>query len=279
MNVHALLQELGFTDYEARAYVSLVGVGPRNGYEVAKAAGMPRANVYAVLEKLAERGAARRLDTQDGVRYVAVKPAQLVQRLDRRHRRTLAAVEKALAALEHDEEVAPVFNLKSYKELIGQARAAIDGATSELLIGIQPDEAAALAEPLREARERGVEITTLCMEACGAECGGCQGHIHRYNLAPTGDARWLLIVGDGRHAIAGETGAAGTSAVSTRQHLVVELIAAYIRQSLALAIVADDVGDQFEGLLSRSAREVLDTLEPKGRFLARLTDITGGKSL
>ncbi|HET7569088.1 MAG TPA: helix-turn-helix domain-containing protein [Gammaproteobacteria bacterium] len=278
MNVHALLQELGFTDYEARAYVSLVGAGPRNGYEVAKAAGMPRANVYAVLERLAERGAARRLDTPDGVRYVAVKPAELVRRLDRRHRRTLEAVEKALAVLERDDEVAPVFNLKSYNELIGQARAAIDGATSELLIGIQPTEAGALAEPLREARERGAAITTLCMEACDAECGGCQGHIHRYNLAPAGDARWLLIVGDGRHAIAGEIGAAGTTAVSTRQHLVVELIAAYIRQSLALAIVADDVGDRFDGLLSHSAHELLDALEPKGSFLARLTDITGRNS-
>ncbi|HET6655878.1 MAG TPA: helix-turn-helix domain-containing protein [Gammaproteobacteria bacterium] len=279
MNIHTLLQDLGFTDYEARAYISLVGAGERNGYEVAKAAGMPRANVYAVLERLVERGAARRLDTPDGARYAAVKPAQLVRRLDKRHQRTLAAVDKALAALEVADESAPVFNLKSYKELIGQARAAIDGSASELLIGIQPTEAAALAEPLREARERGVVITTLCMEACEDECGGCQGTIHRYNLAPKNDARWLLLIGDKTHAIAGEIMPAGATAVATRHRLIVELIAAYIRQSLALATLADDLGERFEGLLSHEARRVLDDLHPEGSFLARLTDITGKKSV
>ncbi|HET7371714.1 MAG TPA: helix-turn-helix domain-containing protein [Gammaproteobacteria bacterium] len=277
MDIRALLQDLGFTDYEARAYVSLVGVGDRNGYEVAKAAGMPRANVYAVLERLVERGAARRLDTPDGARYAAVKPSQLIRRLDLRHRRTLAAAEKALAALETAEAAAPVYNLKNYGELLDQARALIDGAEKELVVGIQPSEAAALAEPLRDARERGVAITTLCMEACDAECGGCQGSIHRYNLGPANDARWLLLVADKSRAVAGEIAAAGATAVATRHRLIVELIAAYIRQSLGLATLADDLGDRFEGLLSRQAHEVLDRLQPKGSFLARLKDITGRK--
>jgi predicted transcriptional regulator len=275
MNVNGLLRELGFTDYEARAYVGLLGGGSQNGYEVAKTAGMPRANVYPVLERLAERGAARRLETTDGVRYAAVKPARLLRRIDKRHRRTLMAVEKALTALAREDDAAPVFNLKSYKELVGQARAAIDGAEHELLIGIQPHEAAALAEPLRDARERGVSITTLCMEACESECGGCQGRIHRYNLTPAGDSRWLLLVGDGGQAVAGEITAAGATAIATEHPLIVELVGAYIRQSLSLATLADDLGEQFDGLVSRPARGVLDALEPGGDFLARLMDITG----
>src|SRR5699024_9496313 len=156
-----LLKQLGFTDYEARAYVSLVGADSRNGYEVAKAAGMPRANVYAVLERLVARGAARRLDNPDGVRYVAVDPERLTRRLERRHRRTLAAVEKALRTLGRARKVAPVFNLKGSEELLDQARETIEGAKTALLVAIQPPEAAALADSLREARERGVAITTL----------------------------------------------------------------------------------------------------------------------
>ncbi len=57
-----LLQELGFGDYEARAYVALLQRSPINGYELAKASGVPRANIYAVLQKLAERGAVVRVD-------------------------------------------------------------------------------------------------------------------------------------------------------------------------------------------------------------------------
>ena len=47
-----LLQKLGFGEYEARAYVALLQNRPLNGYELAKASGLPRANVYSVLQKL-----------------------------------------------------------------------------------------------------------------------------------------------------------------------------------------------------------------------------------
>ena len=57
--LHALHQ-LGFTEYEARAYAALVAGGELNGYALAKASGIPRANVYAVAGKLVARGAAVR---------------------------------------------------------------------------------------------------------------------------------------------------------------------------------------------------------------------------
>lgn len=278
MSVNALLQTLGFSDYEARAYVRLVGAGTCNGYEVAKAAGMPRANVYAVLERLVERGAARRLDTRAGKRYAAVAPSQLLHRLDARHRRTLAAAETALASLDQEEQAIPVFNLDGYDELIREALATIDAATGSLQLAIQPVEAAALAESLRDARERDVAITTLCMHACDANCGGCQRDVHRYNLSPASDTRWLIIVADRRHTLVGEITAASASAITTGQHLVVELASAYINQSLALAIMADDLGDRFQNLLSQQANKLLDALQPEGGFFERLEEITGGKA-
>jgi hypothetical protein len=55
----ALLLQLGFSEYEARAYLALVQRNPLNGYELAKVPGVPRANIYAVLQKLKERGGGR----------------------------------------------------------------------------------------------------------------------------------------------------------------------------------------------------------------------------
>ena len=51
-DVIALLLQLGFSEYEARAYLALLQRNPLNGYELAKVSGLPRANVYAVLQKL-----------------------------------------------------------------------------------------------------------------------------------------------------------------------------------------------------------------------------------
>ncbi|MGH8379216.1 MAG: TrmB family transcriptional regulator, partial [Gammaproteobacteria bacterium] len=247
------------------------------GYEVAKNSGLPRANVYSVLGKLVQRGAARRLDTRDGVRYAATPPERLAQRLEKDHRRTLAAVRENLAALEQTAEAAPVFNVQGYDELMEQARVDVDAASTTLLIAIQPNEAARLAQSLREARERGVAITTLCMQACSTECGSCQGDIHRCCLAPGAGVRWLVMVADNKRMLAGEVSTTDAVAVSTEQRLIVELAASYIRQSLALATMASELGESFHGLLSEHALKVLDALHPEGGFLAQLKRVVGGE--
>ncbi|MGB9429299.1 MAG: helix-turn-helix domain-containing protein [Gammaproteobacteria bacterium] len=275
MDIPALLQKLGFSEYEARAYVSLVRAGTLNGYEVAKDSGMPRANVYAVLERLVQRGAARRLKTRAGVRYAAIPPDRLVQRLEKEHLRTLTAAREALHALSGSEISTPVFNLQDMHELLEQARGLIDATHKTLLVAIQPSEAAALAQPLREARERGVHITTLCMQACATECGGCQGDIHRYCLTAGQSKRWLLLVADAGHMVAAEIQAHDVRAVATEQPLIVELTTAYIRQSLALATLAGDLGEDFHGLLSQPARQILDALHPEGGFLVHLKKMAG----
>jgi hypothetical protein len=46
----ALLQDLGFTEQEARAYQALLQHNPVTGYELAKVSGIPRPNTYPVLE-------------------------------------------------------------------------------------------------------------------------------------------------------------------------------------------------------------------------------------
>ena len=267
MDMVALLQELGFTEYEARAYLSLVRAGSLNGYALAKASGLPRANVYGVLQRLIERGAVRRHDTRDGVRYRATAPELLIRRLEKGQQQTLAAVRDALVSLAPAKEPDPVFNVHGYKELLLQARMIIDKARISLLVAIQPHEAAALAKPLQEACTRGVMITTLCMEACPTECGGCQGDIHRYNLAPAEGARWLMLVADDKHMIAGEILAEDALAVETEQRLIVILTASYIRQSLTLVTVAGELGNRFQGLPSVEARQTIDSLHPAGGFV------------
>ncbi len=51
-----LLQDLGFTEKEARAYRALLQHDPVSGYELAKVSGILRPNIYPVLQKLEARG-------------------------------------------------------------------------------------------------------------------------------------------------------------------------------------------------------------------------------
>src|SRR5436305_1954137 len=95
----ALLQQLGFSEYEARAYLALLQRNPVNGYELAKTSGLPRANIYAVLQKLEERGAIVRFEMPNGTRYAPIAPTELTKRAATRFQHTLNAVQQALADL------------------------------------------------------------------------------------------------------------------------------------------------------------------------------------
>ncbi|MBI4496931.1 MAG: TrmB family transcriptional regulator [Chloroflexi bacterium] len=262
----ALLQQLGFGEYEARAYVALLQRSPLNGYELAKASGLPRANVYAVLQKLEERGAVVRVETPAGVRYASVPPSELTRRLGNSFQETLEAAQRLLVVMTSPAEYEYVGNLRGYPLLLEHARSLLDATQERLLVAIWPQEASALAEPLAQAEQRGVEITTLCLEACPSECGGCRGRIYRYRVAPDYAARWLVLVPDGAEVLAGEIGPNQEAlAVRTRQRLLVELASWYTRHSIALAAVLRDLGGRLDGLLGPETQAMLASVGPGGR--------------
>src|SRR5205823_8187116 len=126
----ALLQQLGFSEYEARAYLALVQRNPLNGYELAKASGIPRANIYAVLQKLEERGAAVRLDLPNGTRYAPTAPSELIQRVATRFQHTLGALQPALENLAMPADREYVWNIQGYETLLEHAHTLLD-ATQE----------------------------------------------------------------------------------------------------------------------------------------------------
>lgn len=260
-----LLQELGFSEYESRAYVALLAKSPLTGYEVAKASKVPRANVYAVLQKLEDRGAALRVETSAGRRYAPVAPEELTRRLGSRFQQALKAARSAMAEASKPQEAEFVWNARGYEALLEHAQAVLEPVRQRLLVALWPAEAAALAEPLAAAEARGVEITTLCLAACASECGGCRGRIHRYRVTPAGESRtrWLVLVPDGSAVVAAEIGAEESAlTVRTTQRLWVNLAEWYIRHSIALAAVMGDVGGELKGLLKPETQAILEDLGP-----------------
>lgn len=258
------LQSLGFSEYEARAYVALLKSSPLNGYELAKASGLPRANVYSVLQKLEERGAVVRLDEAGGVRYSPVPAQELIDRIRRRYEETLDSVRQGLEELTVPAEREYVWNARGYPIMVEHARALVDGAQEKLLLAVWPPEAEALAASTAAAEKRGVKVTTLCLEGCQQECGHCRGHLYRYPVVPEQGTRWLVIVPDGAELLTSEIGQKGDEAltVRTRQRLLVDLARWYIRHSIALAAVINDLGDGFENLLQPATRSVLASIGP-----------------
>ncbi len=269
----ALLQQLGFSEYEARAYRALLQRSPLNGYELAKAAGLPRANVYAVLQKLEERNAVVRQESPTGVRYAPVPPGELTQRIERYFHATLDAAQHELNAIFSPPDPAYIWNIQGQAALLEHACALIDSVHEQLTVAISPAQAQALAEAITQAEQRGVAITTLCLNVCAVACGGCRGQLYRYHVAPEQSHGWLIVIADGAELLAGEIRAdADAMAIRTRQALLVDMTSWYIRHSIALAAVLNDLGSQLERLLEPETRAILGAIgaQPNGDWLEQM---------
>jgi DNA-binding MarR family transcriptional regulator len=270
----ALLQQLGFSEYEARAYLALLQRNPLNGYELAKLSGLPRANIYAVLQKLEERGAVVRLETPDGARYAPVAPTELTQRIASRFQNVLGAAQQALEELSTPVDPEYVWNIRGYAPLLDHAHALLNATQQRLLVALGRQEASALTEAMAQAEARGVELITLCLGECPAECGGCRGTICRYCAALADDQRWLVLVADDAEMLAGEIGQQdNVLAVRTRQRLQVDLASWYIRHSMALTAVLSELHDRPDHVLGPQAQALLRAADPgeqRGGWLDRM---------
>ncbi len=269
MSIVEQLQQLGFSQYEAQAYISLLQHNPLNGYELAKLSGIPRPNIYTVLSKLEERGAVLRMDADEGARYTPVASEELIQRLHQQFQMSLEEARKGLEGVKVSPQQEYIWNSRGYPALLDHARSFIDATEKQLYLAVWPQEAIALSENVCSAHERGVKITTLCLGGCAHPCGNCRGDIHHAQNRPERSARWLLLVPDDREVLAGEVqGEGDTLAVRTRQRLMVNLAGWYIRQSIALSNILQGFGDRFIELLDPQTLEILNLIglsgEPEG---------------
>jgi len=257
------LQRLGFGEYEARAYVALLRTSGLNGYEAAKASGVPRANIYAALDKLVARGAVLVQHGEKGPRYAAVPPDRLVARIEDEQRAALQTTADSLSAVQAAPESEELFSARGYAALIEHARTALAEARSYALVALFPNEAREFESDIAAAEARGVTVTILCLAGCPAECGFCSGHAYRYRVAAPDRSRWFIAVFDGAALVAAQIDAADVSVLVTRQPMFVELTGAYIRQSIAMASIIEDLGPGFERSLKPHTRKILQAVSPQ----------------
>ena len=257
------LQRLGFSEYEARAYVTLLRKSRLNGYEVAKESGIPRANIYAVLDKLVQRGALLVAATQNGPRYSPIDPGHLVNRIETEQREALQETTESLSAIGSATKNEEILTESGYPALIDHAKTALREAQRYALLALFPNEAQQLEREMADAEARGVVVTVLCLTGCPADCGFCRGHAYRYRVAAPDRSRWFIAAVDGASLVAGQIAVADATVLVTRQPMLVELTGAYIRQSIAMASVIEDLGSELERSLKPRTRKILQSISPQ----------------
>jgi sugar-specific transcriptional regulator TrmB len=152
------MKKLGFTAYEAKAYVSLLQNNPVTRYELSKNSGVPRSAIYDVIRKLEVSGAVNGL-YMEPEKYTPLPPVQLFDLLERQFHEKVEDAKQALKHFETNIEPGHLWNIVGYKNMLHKAREMIGRAKESIYLSVWRREFRLLQEELLRAKEdRGVEI-------------------------------------------------------------------------------------------------------------------------
>lgn len=155
--ITASMMELGFTRYEARAYVSLLQNYPATRYEISKNSGVPRSAIYDVIRRLESLGAVNAISTNPE-KYVPLPPERFVELLKNRFKSKLHDFQESLQDLDVTLESENLWNIHGYQNMILKAREMIHNAHRELYLSTWGREVRELERELRSAVKRGVKV-------------------------------------------------------------------------------------------------------------------------
>ncbi len=176
-DIAARMKKLGFTAYEAKAYVSLLQHHPATRYELSKNSGVPRSAIYDVIRKLENMGAVNGLYSEPQ-KYIPLPPDQLFELLERQFKEQVEDVRRSMKAFDTSLEPGHLWNIVGYDNLILKAREMIEKAKKTIYVSLWRREAKLLYEYFKVAIDRGVQIIAFSFTELNIE-NACK---YSYNL-------------------------------------------------------------------------------------------------
>lgn len=252
------MRQLGFTDYEARIYVQLLKTSPATAYEISKAAGVPRANAYAALEALAQRGAVLPVN-EEPLRYVAAPPKTLLEGIARQTRMLCGDLSAQLSALAPVSEDAYVWTAHGDIAVQDKIEAMIAESRRSIWIKAADDIIRRHKPSLQKAAARGVAMMIVLFGKDADEFRfnkNCRVYIHESDGTRMGTADNLFTIAVDHQKMLtanmeGDVMAAYTSCVP-----IVTMAQSLIRHDLYMAEIFARFGPQIDKAFGPYLRDI-----------------------
>jgi sugar-specific transcriptional regulator TrmB len=193
LELQKALETMGFTEYEAKAYLNLVQIGTSNAGNLSKASEIPHSKIYEVLIRLEKK---RLIEVQKGRPFFfkAFKPSlslarietdlksnlqqELTQRkkdLERLCEKKTSQIAQAHIALteldnfyEKNDAIEPseefIWTIRGKDNVTSQAKETILSAASEVRLMMPVDDFSELVSAIRMAASKGVKIQLVIHE-------------------------------------------------------------------------------------------------------------------
>jgi len=263
IDLRTALNEIGFTEYEAKVYLALLREHPATGYQLSKESGVPRSMVYEALKRLHHRGAA--LETVEGrsTLYRPLPPQTLLDNHQAEHEQLLGDLRVGLADLYTDTADDRVWTVGGKTAVLAYAAKLIQEAESELYLVLTDADLDTLRKDLISADKRGIIIRTLLTGEGTLDCGQVAYH-PPLESELQGITATLLVDADDREVlIAGSNPRQETTATITRNQDLVLIARQFVWMEMFTQRIYAQLGDDLLERLDPEDREIFESLHLK----------------
>ncbi|MFT4711561.1 MAG: sugar-specific transcriptional regulator TrmB [Candidatus Azotimanducaceae bacterium] len=193
-----LLQQLGCTAYEAKAYIACLSCQPATAYEISKASGVPSSKVYETVNKLVARGIIKPLPPEKNNRleYVALSGDDFLTEIQDIMLSRTKELGPLLKNLNTDEPISYIWPLSSHSQIQDKAKEIIHKANISVLISAWKEEIDWLEAELREAEARGIDIALVHFGVPKIKIGATYHHPIENTIYDEKKGRGLTLVVD-----------------------------------------------------------------------------------
>lgn len=259
------MSEVGFSQYEARAYVALLKRSPVNGHELSRGAGVPPSKIYETLGRLRNKGAVLVYESEPTL-YAPVPYAELLGRLRQESEGTFRDLERGFEGLAPEHDAGLTWSVTGTENVVDLMARAVDRARVSVFAALWDAELEVLSSPLREAHGRGVEIEV-------AIYGGFDlGVPNAYDLTlcgmsareRLGGRRLTVLVVDRREAVVAElTGRGSGEGIRTENRVMSLLATEYVKDEIMGMTLIDELGEERYWALRKERPELVSMLKPE----------------
>ena len=223
-DVVSLMKELGFTTSEAKVYLALLKQNPATGYDLATRSDVPRSAIYGILHRLEAVGLVNAVQDKPA-KYVPISPDRLHRTLEARFSKNLGDLKTGLEKIVGRPKDALTWTLHGYAPMIAEAESLIRRAETSVHGSIWSREAERLAEPLRDALGRGLDLVLFSFNPLPDGLGDCalSYGIAESELEEFWSHKIILVADKDRALLGGAEDGETNRAVVTDESALVEM--------------------------------------------------------
>lgn len=242
------LQNVGFSDYEAKTYMALLLTPNATAYEISKEAGIPKANCYSVLEALRKNGAVQAV-SESPVKYVAVEPSRFFDQMAERTQARCEELKENLKSLGHLPQENLVWSLNDSAAVSLHIEKMINTAKENLRVKAAASTLEGHIPSLRKAARRGVKVLIILFgtDTKPFELGrNCKVYLHEGNGISVGISHKLItLTRDYKETLVAEVGPDAYGSY-TENKPIVTLADSLLRHEIYFAEIFSKFGDDIQ---------------------------------